>query len=408
MENDNNNNNKKNIFLVIVILLVIFIGLFFLINNLTKKPSPDKTDSNTSKKKEEQTNIILNTHDKLTNASIEKHDGIDYYVIDRYYEGEYDVQGIDYEEENDRCSLDYEYFNYHKINTYDEYVEYSKKRNLQQKYHDKNKKYLILTYSEPSRPVITAKIVDVVEKDNKVDIYYDEDIEGVTADCSGYSLVLPLDNNIEEYSIIDSVTKREYSNIVKYGTKHNPNDMTVYKPIIYIYPKEEIEVNIKLGNPEYLTSSYPKYNNGWNVIASPNGNLKDKTTNKNYYALYWEGSNYNGKVEKDGFVIKGEDTLEFLEEKLSILGLNEREINEFIIYWLPRLENNKYNYIRFELNEEIDGYMPIYIEPKPDTLLRVYMNFKPLTKKINVIEQELITNNREGFTVVEWGGSKIN
>ena len=52
--------------------------------------------------------------------------------------------------------------------------------------------------------------------------------------------------------------------------------------------------------------------------------------------------------------------------------------------------------------------MPIYIEPKPDTLLRVYMNFKPLTKKINVIEQELIPGNREGFTVVEWGGSKIN
>ena len=41
------------------------------------------------------------------------------------------------------------------------------------------------------------------------------------------------------------------------------------------------------------------------------------------------------------------------EEKLAILGLNEREAEEFIIYWLPKLESNKYNYIRFATEEEI-------------------------------------------------------
>ena len=69
---------------------------------------------------------------------------------------------------------------------------------------------------------------------------------------------------------------------------------------------------------------------------------------------------------------------------------------------------NKYNYIRFETLDEINSYMPLIIEPQPDTLIRVLMDYKPLDKKINVNEQQLSTPIRNGFTVVEWGGSEIN
>ena len=48
------------------------------------------------------------------------------------------------------------------------------------------------------------------------------------------------------------------------------------------------------------------------------------------------------------------DVIKFLEEKLGILGLTEREAEEFIVYWLPLMEKNKYNYIRFETLEEIN------------------------------------------------------
>ena len=114
------------------------------------------------------------------------------------------------------------------------------------------------------------------------------------------------------------------------------------KPIIYLYPTEEIQVNVQLGNKEQITCSYPKYTIGWNVIAQPNGDLKDIDTNKNLYSLYYESDNVvEFKVEKDGFVVKGEDSAEFLEEKLKILGLTDREAEEFIIYWLPKLEANK-------------------------------------------------------------------
>lgn len=181
------------------------------------------------------------------------------------------------------------------------------------------------------------------------------------------------------------------------------------KPIIYIYPEKETTVQVSLGYPEKLSCVYPKYDaeKGWEVIAKLNGDLVDTKTGRNLYCLYWEG---NQKLEykfKDGFVVAGEDSAKFLEEKLAILGLNEREANEFIIYWLPKLEANKYNLIRFETAEEIEEYMPLNIEPNPDTLIRISMNFKELNRQIEIEEQKLEPVVREGYTVVEWGGSEF-
>jgi hypothetical protein len=179
------------------------------------------------------------------------------------------------------------------------------------------------------------------------------------------------------------------------------------KPIIYFYPEQTTELNVKLGYPENLTCSYPKYENGWNIIANPDGSLIDINTGRSLYSLYWEG-NAKQKISMDeGFVIKGEDTISFLEEKLAILGLNEIEAEEFIVYWLPKLQNNKYNYIRFATIDEINKMMPLEISEKPDSLIRVLMEYKPLDKYIDVKEQELSTPARTGFVVVEWGGAEI-
>ena len=133
----------------------------------------------------------------------------------------------------------------------------------------------------------------------------------------------------------------------------------------------------------------------------------DNNTGRELYGLYWEGNNHNNEIKEDGFVVKGKETSMFLEEKLQLLGLTEREADEFIIYWLPILENNKYNYIRFESIDEINNYMPLDINPKPDTVIRVLMDYKPLDEKIRVKEQKISTPTRHGFTAVEWGGSLI-
>lgn len=180
------------------------------------------------------------------------------------------------------------------------------------------------------------------------------------------------------------------------------------KPIIYLYPEEEKEVSVKLGYKDKITVSYPEYVSGWRVLAKENGDLIDLDTNRKLYSLYYEGKAvYNFKIEKDGFVVKCEDTIKFLEDKLSILGLSDREMEEFIIYWLPILQKNKYNYMRFATIDEINANMPLEIMPKPDTLIRIMMTFKGLKAPIDVLEQQLVTPERDGFVAVEWGGTEI-
>lgn len=181
----------------------------------------------------------------------------------------------------------------------------------------------------------------------------------------------------------------------------------IKKPIIYLYPEEEIKLSVKLGKEDNITCSYPEYKNGWNVIAKPDGTLVDIETGRNLYALYWEGIHSEECNLTEGFVIKGNETIKFLEEKLSTLGLNEIEAEEFIVYWLPILQENEYNYIRFATLEEINNIMPLELSVEPDTLIRVLMQYKPLDEYIEVKEQELITPERKGFTVVEWGGTEI-
>lgn len=183
----------------------------------------------------------------------------------------------------------------------------------------------------------------------------------------------------------------------------------VLKPIIYLYPKDEIDVTVRLGAPERLTASYPKYIDGWNVTAYPNGDLVDKTNGNKLYSLYWEGERDASELDlTTGFVVKSEDTASFLEEKLEILGLNYREREEFIVYWLSKLEANKYNYVYFATEEEINREMPLEFSVQPDTIIRVRMMFKGLDEYEDIEEQVLEpAPERNGFTVIEWGGIEL-
>ena len=180
-----------------------------------------------------------------------------------------------------------------------------------------------------------------------------------------------------------------------------------FKPVIYLYPEDEEEVTVKLGKKENLTCTYPKYKDGWKVLAKPSGDLIELETGKELYSLYWEGKNNVKHDLTEGFIVEGENAASFLEEKLEILGLNSKEKQEFIIYWLPELEANKLNYIRFETKEQIDEDMPLEITPVPDTIIRIMMVVKKINKPLDVKEQVLTSVERKGFTVVEWGGTRI-
>lgn len=179
-----------------------------------------------------------------------------------------------------------------------------------------------------------------------------------------------------------------------------------YKPILYLYPTEDININIKLRKDNNIISSYPKYNDSWNVYVKSDGNII--YNKREYYALYWDEYNDNSIDFSTGFYVDSDNAIEFLEEKLDIIGLNSREANEFIMYWLPIFESNKHNLVYFELTEERENNNKLIINPKPDSLLRVNMHIKKVDSKVDIKEQKLESFNRTGFTVVEWGGTIHN
>ena len=175
------------------------------------------------------------------------------------------------------------------------------------------------------------------------------------------------------------------------------------KPILYLYPEVETQITVNFSNEDNLTTTYPKFKNEWKVLAKPNGDLYD-SNGKYYYGLYWE-EDLNHKVDfSEGFYVTKENAIEFLEEKLTYIGLNDKERNEFIMYWLPILEKNGKNLVYFELTDERDSFNKLIINPKPDSILRLAIHVKKVNNKVNIKEQKLETFNRTGFTAVEWGG----
>ena len=178
------------------------------------------------------------------------------------------------------------------------------------------------------------------------------------------------------------------------------------KPVIYLYPQEDMKVSVKLDYQGKLTTTYPAYEDGWQVIARPDGTLTDEKPGREYYCLFWEGVSEADYDFSEGFVVPGQETAEFLEDALAKLGLTEREANEFLIYWLPRMEGNDYNLISFQ-REAYTENARLQITPEPDSVLRVFMAWKALEEPVEIMSQELHGVERDGFTVVEWGGAEV-
>ncbi len=185
-------------------------------------------------------------------------------------------------------------------------------------------------------------------------------------------------------------------------------DVNNTKPIIYLYPTERTEVTVRFADAAdvRLSYTYPLYpEDGWQITAWPDGTLEDPVTGRRYYALYWEGAIDEPEVPGEGFAVAGADTAAFLEEILPRLGLSWAEANEFIVYWLPILGENPYNFIHF-LTTTYDAAVPLAVTPAPDTVIRFSMRYRRMERLPEPlpIPQTFDAPARVGFVLVEWGG----
>ena len=179
----------------------------------------------------------------------------------------------------------------------------------------------------------------------------------------------------------------------------------VRKPVIYLYPTKKTNVFVNLNFDGTFTYTYPKINDGWKVSAEPDGTLTDKS-GRTYGYLFWEGDTKVPMEFNEGFCVAGKDTEAFLLDKLAYLGLNDKEINDFMVFWLPRMQDNPYNVISFQTDNYLKA-AELEVSPRPDTMIRVFMAWKKADNFVHLKEQKLAKIQRKGFALVEWGGTEV-
>lgn len=196
--------------------------------------------------------------------------------------------------------------------------------------------------------------------------------------------------------------RRTYGSNTK-GLEGGPNE----KPNIYLYPESTTTVNVAIADPDQITVSIPEYPaDGWTVTADPDGTLTDADGTEYGYLFYESAIHGYSFQYETAFYLPSEDRAGTFERILSLYGLNETEIEDFKEYWCDRLPAGKNYYMYPQVDEACDLVTPLIISPTPDSVFRLWFVYKETDGPDPTIEEPAAESFiRDGFTVVEWGGT---
>jgi len=176
------------------------------------------------------------------------------------------------------------------------------------------------------------------------------------------------------------------------------------KPVIYLYPEVPTFVEVKVGAD--VTKSDPYYGDGWSATAMPDGTLI--TSTGIYDSLFWDGYGHGAYpgITKGNFVSRAN-----LEQRLVAdmehMGLNENEIVDFMEYWMPLMPDTDFVRLTWFNTAEMDELAPLELNFTPDSSIRVFLDFEGVDQPYDLTRQTLPSYERNGFTLVEWGGLRI-
>jgi hypothetical protein len=174
------------------------------------------------------------------------------------------------------------------------------------------------------------------------------------------------------------------------------------KPVVYLYPTKPTVVSVQVGAE--ITVSEPNYGKGWKVLAQPNGELQT-ADGETYNSLFWEGLGHGDYPQvTSGFVIARNDVEKVITDHLKQLGLNEQESKDFKDFWLDKMPDKPYVRLTWFTTSQMDHLAPLVVLPRPDTVIRVFLDYQGLDRAIDLPKQQLSSIPRNGFTVIEWGG----
>jgi len=177
------------------------------------------------------------------------------------------------------------------------------------------------------------------------------------------------------------------------------------KPVIYLYPTKPTDVTVFLAPEGGFSYTEPVYNKGWRVTAHPDGTLVNKDDGKTYPYLFWEGRGGLYSAPEKTWVIEKSQVESFLNKTLTQMNLNAQETKDFIEFWLPRMQDKPYYRIGFHGTQTMDSLAPLSLSVKPDHVFRILMDYSPLETRESANPPTVLPKaNRNGFSIIEWGG----
>lgn len=187
--------------------------------------------------------------------------------------------------------------------------------------------------------------------------------------------------------------------------------MQMKKPVIYLYPQETIDVSVDVIPTGEFAFTYPNIENGWNFTCDPDGTLR--RGEETYRYLFWESeqevpSHFINKNE--GAIVSGSEAVAYLETQMEKFGMTSEERADFITYWGPILRTKTNLYIYLLFNEVCDAFASLEISPEPTQIGRFYVIWAAVPDDYNpsLESQEIPEMQRDGFTVLEWGGAEVS
>ncbi len=185
------------------------------------------------------------------------------------------------------------------------------------------------------------------------------------------------------------------------------------EPIVYFYPERRMRVSYTLAPSVRVARAVPlARGNAWTFLATPQGILEEVEAaapgraRRTFAHLFWEGTSTRFAPPTEGVCVPSARSSEFFREVLPRLGLEAHETEDFVAAWAPRLEGAPFHVIGFHPREVLDALAPVEVSPTPGHMIRILMDAAPV-ETCPMLTPPVLPDTvpeREGFTVVEWGG----
>lgn len=178
------------------------------------------------------------------------------------------------------------------------------------------------------------------------------------------------------------------------------NWLQVDKPNIYLYPDSTINICVELEFPQggEVIKSIPDYNKNWCISIDSLGIIDNK-----YDYLFYESIQPDVWQYETGWCIEKDSLKNFFETNMKSYNFSDREIKDFISYWIPKLTDYKYYKIYPQYNSQINNVIQLKFSIQPDNIFRLFYGIIGSDECIQINKPEINRINRSGFSVVEWG-----